>query len=114
VTKTNRLTRQCPHRGATAEKLAYPSRHALKSGQAAWVIRRRQRNGTFVEPDELYGFARARRPGELEDDLEEVGRHWTRIAVAGESCLSNPLPAPKKLILCSSHKLQCKIRLVVQ
>src|SRR5262245_16758883 len=47
--------------------------------QAVWVIRRKQRNGTFVEPDELYSFASPGRPDEQEDDLEEVGRHWTRI-----------------------------------
>jgi hypothetical protein len=40
-----------------------------------------------VELDELYSFAVTKRPDEQEDDLEEVGSHWTHIAMARESRL---------------------------
>jgi transposase-like protein len=44
---TKPLTGQCPHCGATAEKLAYHSRYTLKSGHLVTVIRCKQHNGTF-------------------------------------------------------------------
>jgi IS1 family transposase len=40
-----------------------------------------------VELDELYSFAGEKRPDEQESDLEEVGQHWTHIAMARESRL---------------------------
>lgn len=156
--KTNRLTGQCPHCGATAEKLAYHSRYSLKSGQTVIVIKCRQHKGTFcdrygtafydlktpeekveraihqgleglcpeavariegvhpttvqrwverardqaqaadkkvitkvsaenVELDELYSFVGEKHPDEQENDLEQVGQHWTHIAMARESRL---------------------------
>ena len=47
--KTNHITGQCPHCGATAEKLVYHSRYTLKSGQMGMVIRCKQHEGTFCE-----------------------------------------------------------------
>lgn len=156
--KTNRLTGQCPHCGATAEQLAYHSRYTLKSGQRVTVIRCKQHKGTFcdrygtafydlktpeekveraihqgleglcpeavarlegvhpttvqrwveraceqaltadkkvitqvsaenIELDELYSFAGEKHPDEQESDLEQVGQHWTHIALARESRL---------------------------
>lgn len=52
--KPNTLTGQCPHCGATAEKLAYHSRYRLKSGQMVYVIRCKQHKGTFCD---RYGTA---------------------------------------------------------
>ncbi len=52
--QTNTLTGQCPHCGATAEKLAYHSRYRLKSGQMVYVIRCKQHKGTFCD---RYGTA---------------------------------------------------------
>jgi transposase-like protein len=40
-----------------------------------------------VELDELYSFAGAKHPDEQENDLEQVGQHWTHIAMARESRL---------------------------
>lgn len=52
--QTHTLTGQCPHCGATAEKLAYHSRYRLKSGQMVYVIRCKQHKGTFCD---RYGTA---------------------------------------------------------
>ena len=40
-----------------------------------------------VELDELYSFAGEKHPDEQESDLEEVGQHWTHVAMARESRL---------------------------
>ncbi len=40
-----------------------------------------------IELDELHGFAGEKHPDEQESDLEEVGQHWTHIAMARESRL---------------------------
>lgn len=40
-----------------------------------------------VELDELYSFAGEKHPDEQENDLEEVGQHWTHVAMARESRL---------------------------
>jgi len=40
-----------------------------------------------VELDELHGFAGAKHPDEQEADLDEVGQHWTHVAMARESRL---------------------------
>jgi transposase-like protein/IS1 family transposase len=40
-----------------------------------------------VELDELYSFAGKKHPDEQENDLEEVGQHWTHVAMARESRL---------------------------
>lgn len=40
-----------------------------------------------VELDELHGFAGEKHPDEQEGNLEEVGQHWTHIAMARESRL---------------------------
>jgi IS1 family transposase len=40
-----------------------------------------------VELDELYSFAGEKHPAKQENDLEEVGQHWTHIAMARESRL---------------------------
>jgi hypothetical protein len=40
-----------------------------------------------VELDELYSFAGAKHPGEQEANLDEVGQHWTHVAMARESRL---------------------------
>src|SRR5262249_6514185 len=40
-----------------------------------------------IELDELYSFAGAKRPDEQEDDLEQMGQHWTHCAMARESRL---------------------------
>jgi hypothetical protein len=40
-----------------------------------------------VELDELYSFAGAKHPDEQENDLDEVGQHWTHCAMARESRL---------------------------
>jgi len=40
-----------------------------------------------VELDELYSFAGEKHPDEQEGDLEEVGQHWTHVAMARESRL---------------------------
>jgi hypothetical protein len=40
-----------------------------------------------IELDELYSFAGEKHPDEQETDLEEVGQHWTHIAMARESRL---------------------------
>jgi hypothetical protein len=40
-----------------------------------------------VELDELYSFAGEKRPDEQESDVEEVGQHWTHVAMARESRL---------------------------
>jgi len=40
-----------------------------------------------IELDELYSFAGEKHPDELESDMEEVGQHWTHIAMARESRL---------------------------
>lgn len=40
-----------------------------------------------VELDELHSFASEKHPDEQENDLEEVGQHWTHIAMARESRL---------------------------
>ena len=54
MTKPDPLTGQCPHCGATADKLAYHSRYTLKSGQTVRVIRCKQHKGTFCD---RYGTA---------------------------------------------------------
>ena len=40
-----------------------------------------------VELDELYSFAGEKHPDEQESDLEEIGQHWTHVAMARESRL---------------------------
>ena len=40
-----------------------------------------------VELDELYSFAGEKHPDEQDSDLDEVGQHWTHIAMARESRL---------------------------
>jgi transposase-like protein len=40
-----------------------------------------------VELDELYSFTGEKHPDEQESDLEEVGQHWTHVAMARESRL---------------------------
>jgi transposase-like protein/IS1 family transposase len=40
-----------------------------------------------VELDELYSFAGEKHPDEQESDLQEVGQHWTHVAMARESRL---------------------------
>lgn len=40
-----------------------------------------------VELDELHSFAGEKHPDEQESDLEEVGQHWTHVAMARESRL---------------------------
>ena len=40
-----------------------------------------------IELDELHGFACEKHPDEQECDLDEVGQHWTHIAMARESRL---------------------------
>jgi hypothetical protein len=40
-----------------------------------------------VELDELYSFAGEKHPDEEERDIEEVGQHWTHVAMARESRL---------------------------
>jgi IS1 family transposase len=40
-----------------------------------------------IELDELYSFAGEKHPDEQESNLEEVGQHWTHIAMARESRL---------------------------
>lgn len=40
-----------------------------------------------VELDELYSFAGEKHPDEQESDLDEVGQHWTHVAMARESRL---------------------------
>ena len=40
-----------------------------------------------VELDELYSFAGEKNPDEQESDLEEIGQHWTHVAMARESRL---------------------------
>jgi transposase-like protein/IS1 family transposase len=40
-----------------------------------------------IELDELYSFAGEKHPDEQESDLDEVGQHWTHVAMARESRL---------------------------
>ena len=40
-----------------------------------------------VELDELYSFAGEKHPDEQESDIQEVGQHWTHVAMARESRL---------------------------
>ena len=40
-----------------------------------------------VELDELYSFAGEKHPEKQKGDLEEVGQHWTHVAIAHESRL---------------------------
>jgi hypothetical protein len=40
-----------------------------------------------VELDEPHGFAGTKYPDEQEADFNEVGQHWTHIAMTRESCL---------------------------
>ena len=40
-----------------------------------------------VELDELYSFAGEKHPDDQESDLEEIGQHWTHVAMARESRL---------------------------
>lgn len=40
-----------------------------------------------VELDELHSFAGAKHPDDQEADLDEVGQHWTHVAMARESRL---------------------------
>jgi transposase-like protein len=40
-----------------------------------------------IELDELYSFAGAKHPDEQEDDLEQMGQHWTHCAMVRESRL---------------------------
>jgi len=40
-----------------------------------------------IELDELHSFAGAKHPDEQEADLDEVGQHWTHVAMARESRL---------------------------
>ena len=47
--KTHTLTGQCPRCAATAERLAYHSRYALKNGQTVYVIRCKQCRRTFCD-----------------------------------------------------------------
>lgn len=40
-----------------------------------------------IELDELHSFAGAKHPDEQEADLDQVGQHWTHVAMARESRL---------------------------
>jgi hypothetical protein len=48
-----------------------------------------------IELDELYSFAGEKHPDQQESDLEEVGQHWTHVAMARESRLMLKVVGPR-------------------